>query len=143
MVVGLHTETVLQEPAPQAKQSLESQGERMLTPQVSQGRGPVIRRKWTQGVPGRDCSCFQAGPNLVSNRGRVGLAINTCTVGPTPGRTLMFIRLGSTILQPPPCSSREKNFPPFFPFLEWWPGNTGPLGPEALLLQLFQVRQLW
>lgn len=46
-------------------------------------------------MPGRDCSCFQAGPTLVSNRGRVGLAINTCTLGPTPGRAPMFLRLGS------------------------------------------------
>lgn len=46
-VEGIQRETLLQEPALHAKQSLQSQGEgglgqleRMLTPQVSQRRGP-------------------------------------------------------------------------------------------------------
>lgn len=26
-------------------------------------RGPLVRGKWEQGVPGRDCSCFKPGPN--------------------------------------------------------------------------------
>lgn len=46
-VEGIHQETLLEKPAPHAKQSLRSQGERglgqqerMLTPQVSQRRGP-------------------------------------------------------------------------------------------------------